>query len=420
MAVTLVVLVVLLGVGAVAWTRARRQGGAATATALVPATYTRVDPDARPAPPTPDAPLRGPVPQGFQDAFDALGMKPAARLGESALVLLTALDRVDQTLGRVPLRAGQAVHGLLGSDVLACKARLALTLEAYAAGASAAGDRRALLESLLPRTYVLLRVEDRGRLEAALQQQEADPKTVWILKKNVQRQQGHLLTRDPAAVRTAMAAAAAGGDLQGYVVAQEVLQDPYLIRGRKINLRVYVLVVGRPSTKTLDFYVFDDGFLYYTPEPWEAGSTDPKRVVTTGYIDRRVYDENPLSHRDLARELGPAAYGTLQAGIRRLFGHVAAAFRARLLAENAPLLDAGVTPFLVYGCDVAPSAADVGTVRLMEINKGPDLSYKDERDRAVKFRMLVEMLGLVGVLGVEGDVTAALVGKAGDGRFQRI
>ena len=28
-----------------------------------------------------------------------------------------------------------------------------------------------------------------------------------------------------------------------YVVVQELLQDPYTISGRKINLRVYVLVV---------------------------------------------------------------------------------------------------------------------------------------------------------------------------------
>ena len=34
----------------------------------------------------------------------------------------------------------------------------------------------------------------------------------------------------------------------------------------------------------------------------------------------------------------------------------------------------------------------------MEFNKAPDLSYKDERDGAVKLNMVKNMLSLVGIL----------------------
>ena len=81
-----------------------------------------------------------------------------------------------------------------------------------------------------------------------------------------------------------------------YVVVQELLQDPYTISGRKINLRVYVLVV-KNNNKT-NLYIYSDGFMYYTAELFQKNSTDTKINITTGYIDRKVYEENPLTHND--------------------------------------------------------------------------------------------------------------------------
>jgi len=48
------------------------------------------------------------------------------------------------------------------------------------------------------------------------------------MKKNIQRQGGLLPTKNLLHHLT-----------QGYVIAQKLLQDPYLISGRKINCRVY-------------------------------------------------------------------------------------------------------------------------------------------------------------------------------------
>ena len=52
--------------------------------------------------------------------------------------------------------------------------------------------------------------------------------------------------------------------------------------------------------------------------------------------------------------------------------------------------------FLIYGVDLAP---DVNlNSKIMEINKGPDLSYKDERDMGVKYNMMEQACILAGLL----------------------
>jgi hypothetical protein len=51
---------------------------------------------------------------------------------------------------------------------------------------------------------------------------------------------------------------------------------------------------------------------------------------------------------------------------------------------------------VIMGADVAVDA-DLG-IKLMEINKGPDLRYKDERDGHVKFNMIRDTFYELGLI----------------------
>ena len=75
-----------------------------------------------------------------------------------------------------------------------------------------------------------------------------------------------------------------------------LLQNPYLINGHKINLRCYVLVVCK--NKEINVHFYNDGFMYYTPKKFVKNNTDPDVNITTGYIDREIYDFNPLTHNE--------------------------------------------------------------------------------------------------------------------------
>ena len=52
--------------------------------------------------------------------------------------------------------------------------------------------------------------------------------------------------------------------------------------------------------------------------------------------------------------------------------------------------------FQLFGADVAIN--DQLYPKIMEINKGPDMSIKDERDGNVKYKCINDILQLVGVL----------------------
>lgn len=284
------------------------------------------------------------------------------------LLFFETLNMIDQLMQRIeyPLSI-KYIYGVAGSDLMANKAFLAdILYSKYAADA----------EEIIPKTYIIDKQGELKRLET-----EFNEKNVYILKKNLQRQEGFIMSNSLQQILDIS---------KDYVVCQKMLQDPYILNGRKINLRVYMLVVVR--NEMIEFYYFDNGFLYYTPEYFKPNSTDPKQVITTGYIDRSVYKENPMTFRDLETFLGNDKYDKLMINIHMLLKKVKVAYSDKILFENASIPG---TKFLVYGCDIAPNSQL--SVQLMEINKGPDLGYKDDRDKMVKLTMVQQVMNIVGI-----------------------
>ena len=199
------------------------------------------------------------------------------------------------------------------------------------------------------------------------------------------------------------------GKNNGYILVQELLQNPYLINGRKINLRMYVLV--HFVNKKMRVYVFDYGFMYYTPELFEKESLDPKHNITTGYIDRKVYEVNPLTHKDFQkyldsdRELTKMEKKVILSG-NKLSDHVF--YRIyNLLTEVFEAYDDKFesTPtnnsFILFGIDIA--VGDDLEAKIIEVNKGPDLGAKDKRDETLKKNCFRDILKIVGILNNDNN-----------------
>lgn len=238
---------------------------------------------------------------------------------------------------------------------------------------------RSAASELMPNTYVLHNAND-----ARLFEKEYDPEKLYILKKNIQKQEGLLITRD----RTKVLGAAA----ENYVVAQELLQNPFLVNGRKINMRFYLLVVC--DNGILGAYIFNDGFMYYTKDPFAQKSTEPGPNITTGYIDRQVYIENPLTHSDFKTYL-------TDRGINyHNFFHQTHKLIAKVVTACAPGLCQGALKrcisFQLFGVDIAVSN-DLQPL-LMEVNKGPDLGAKDARDKELKLKVLTDAFAVLGLV----------------------
>jgi len=303
-----------------------------------------------------------------------------------------AYDEIEKEVNQMPIVDGGKYFILENADVMVAKEWLWKFVVIYY------GFEKA--KTLLPTSYVLYENIDKQRFE-----REYDPKKLYIMKKNIQRQEGLKITKSKDEILD--------GFSHDYVLVQELLQDPYLIAGRKTNMRFYVLVVCKGDNT--DVYVHNEGFMYYTKVPFVKNSLDDAPNITTGYIDRQVYIDNPLTHGDLRIYLDdPKRNGLLQveseirkqglkisdvyfSRIYNLIRDVFMAFVGRMSqgANGKKKFNSSNITFQLFGVDVGVN--DNLSPMIMEINKGPDLGAKDERDSKLKHGVVRDMLQIVGV-----------------------
>lgn len=290
---------------------------------------------------------------------------------DTQFLMFDSLDLIEDYMQSVLLpHSCTHVYGLAGSDIMASKSSLVVQMRERLPVQAAT--------AVLPISYVLPH-------DIPLMLSQAEVGDIWILKKNIQRQEGQLITNNI----DVLGSAAQDGS---FVVAQKMLRDPFLVNGRKINLRVYMLV-SSDNKGGVKYYYYTNGFMYYTPKMFSY-STDKEEVITTGYIDRKVYEENPLTLQDFKEWLGSYRGDVLFQNVHKTMGLISYTFRNRVQTANKNI-SSPHTRFLIYGVDLAPDANL--DIKIMEINKGPDLSYKDQRDAAVKLNMVKDALDIVGL-----------------------
>ena len=225
---------------------------------------------------------------------------------------------------------------------------------------------------------------------------------LYIVKNNSQRQQGLAIMDDLNNIINSK---------NKYLLVQELLQDPYLINGRKINLRVYCLFI-KDHNNNVRVCIYDDGFMYYTPDLFEKNNKEFSKNITTGYVDRKIYDENPLTHTDFRNYLDSNRnLSVIENNIRndkniKLSEHIFNQIYSLLKGVFDIYLDILTIDnlglgFQLYGADIAID--DKLNPSMMEINKGPDLSAKDERDRKVKLKLSEDILKSIGLLQNENN-----------------
>lgn len=247
---------------------------------------------------------------------------------------------------------------------------------------------------MMPKTYVLYNNHD-----IELLKKEFELGKIYILKKNIQRQEGLKITNDLNYM--------INGYKDGYVVAQELLQNPYIINGRKINMRFYLLVVCLNGQ--IGAYVHRNGFMYYTKDLFKVNSLDEGPNITTGYIDRKVYEVNPLTLEDLRVYLDDSnrKLTEFEANIKHKNVLSELVFNRihKLIADAVASMDYKLcqqtkfkknVTFQLFGVDIALSNQLIP--QIMEVNKGPDLGAKDKRDSAVKHKVVEDMFKTIKVL----------------------
>lgn len=265
---------------------------------------------------------------------------------------------------------------------------------------------RGTASDIMPTTYVLNSDKDMDRFL-----NEYNENKIYILKKNIQRQKGLKISKDKDDIMKSKH--------DGYVICQEMLQNPYLIDGRKINMRIYLLFVCQNNE--VSAYMYNDGFMYYTKEPFVKNSTKDGPNITTGYIDREVYERNPLTHQDFKKYLdNPNLYGRkLSKDEQQLianynytyalseivFWRIQHLMRKVALATKHTIckgshIKNNIT-FQLFGADI--SVSDKLVPQLMEINKGPDMGAKDGRDGDLKRNVMSDIFKILKMTNNDSD-----------------
>ncbi len=230
---------------------------------------------------------------------------------------------------------------------------------------------------IMPETFILSDRLDNERFKKYYQHKKSiNPRHKFIVKNFKQRQKGLKLLNNLSEINDSIR--------KDYKVIQDYLENPFTIQGHKINLRYYLLITCYQSR--INGYIFNDGFLYYTPKVFEKFSTDEDRNITTGYIDRKIYEENPLTIKDFEKYLGPNRSKEFNNEINKKFSLIMKALSNKICSNRN--LDKHFK-FQVFGADIAPDE-DL-KVTLMEINKGPDLGFKDGRDGDLKKSMVQDL-----------------------------
>jgi hypothetical protein len=302
----------------------------------------------------------------FSDVADNFKIQKVKKFHDANLILFSDYTLYDQNYNKLPYKekCNYKIFAVNGIDLLANKKILAEKLKGT---------------GLAPESYPLDSPQAKKQLL-----DDHYPGKIYIVKANRQRQTGNLITRDlEYIVNKAWN--------EQYVVAQELLQNPFLVNGRKINMRVYVLIVIKGNMCA--WYVYNDGFIYYAPELFVKGSLEDGVNITSGLKDRSIYKDNPLTHKDLYQFIGSQQAKKLQNNIKDVFHKLYLRYRDELVEKNK---GSPGFKFCIYGADIAPD--EKLDVKIIELNKGPSLDKKDERDGDLKYSMARDAFGLLGII----------------------
>jgi len=327
------------------------------------------------------------IPVLFGNILQKHNITPVSDIKCSNLVLLSNLDDFPLLSNITNNNNIQHIYGLKSVNMLASKPVLAMTIRAHL---------KCDYTKYIPKTWIITSKKDKNALLYHMKQYPNKP---YVLKKNLQRQTGiQIITtqNDFSSISNE------------YNVCQELLLNPFIVSQRKINCRVYMLIFIEKAYD-IHAYIYNDGFMYYTPKHFSRTNFGKDCHITTGYIDRKVYEENPLTIQDFYKWLdtnhAEGSSNKLKQNIRKLFTNVMNAYKDILDANELEVHRQRHAPnkFVIMGCDVAPD--EHLNVKLMEINKGPELKQFDKRDGELKHNMVLDAFNICKVVNNENHKT---------------
>lgn len=235
----------------------------------------------------------------------------------------------------------------------------------------------------MPESYVLHKLDDMNEFKSKF-----NSKKIYILKKNIQRKEGLKLTSDLNVILNSV--------LDNYRVVQTYMTDLYLINKRKVNLRIYLLIVIKDGYKY--FYISNLGKCIYTRKEYNHNNYDFESNITSYNLDMTVYKKNPRDFIELFNYLDKNSKQNniskkLSNNIYHLMKKVSECL-SKNIYQSSNIKN--TTCFQIFGADVIFD--NNLHPYLLELNKGPDMIPRDDKDKNMKKRVQEDMFKIAGIL----------------------
>ncbi len=274
------------------------------------------------------------------------------------------------------------IFAINGSDLVAGKNSLWDNLEKYYG--------RGKASQLVPESWVLINpLHKKHFYESGFVANQT-----FIFKKNIQRKQGILLTNHLPTINSIW------NNPHEYKIIQKYINNPLLINGYKLNLRLYLYIVV--SNGKREFYLYPDAKCIYTKEKYDKDSIDFEKNITSFNFDISIYKQNPRDFQLLKEYLKKSDFKEIEVeaiwgNIENLFIDVCRVLTINLSpSKNLEVEQKEIKQFQLFGCDILLD--DNLKPYLLELNKGPDMSPKDDIDEEIKYDVMTNMFYQVGLI----------------------
>ena len=282
-------------------------------------------------------------------------------------------NNVENELKTLKLQKFQKVYGINGCDNIVSKNGLWNILENYY------GRKNASL--LMPETFIL-----NSENNMNIFQKEFSPNNIYLLKKNIQRKLGISLTSDINYILSQKHTS--------FKVVQKYVKDLFLINKRKVNLRLYLLIVCHK--KNIRVYLHKYGKCIYTNKDIDDlnyEKLDPEKHLTSLNLTKEVYNNRPETLEQLKNYLGKYHYNILMKNIKYNLMAVINAFKSNVCKLSSLY---NHTSFQLFGIDYLFNKSMFPY--LLEMNKGPDMSSKSETDFQTKEIVLTDVFKVTKII----------------------
>jgi len=290
-----------------------------------------------------------------------------------------------------PTNTNQIIYAIKGCDSLCSKNQLWTILHTYYG--------RSKTSKLIPESYSLNDKLDITYFRNKYLHNDNNSNnnsnnsniTPFILKKNIQGKKGLMLVNNALDALN-------NGKADGYKVIQLYIYNPFTINKRKLNIRLYVIIICH--LEKVEWLLYDKGKCLYTNKRYNITSSlndeninDKEQHFTSLNVDNnKIYlDEKlPESLLDLNNMLGNTVYTRLITNIISILKDVKNAYKSKL--GNLPVLRNNKC-FQLFGLDFILD--DNMTPYLLEFNKGPAMSIKSPKDKQLKETLICDIFEYV-------------------------